>query len=371
MAVSREQVMDVLATINDPELHRSLVELDMVKSVEINEGRVDLAINLTIKGCPLKNEIEREVTTKVGAIPGVEKVNLAFGAMTDAERAATAAKLRGGQEPHAAGRQRSMQLLQRTTIIGVASGKGGVGKSTVTVNLAVALKKQGYSVGIIDADIYGFSIPRMMGNMKRPDVLDEKTILPVWSHGISFISAGSLVPEDQAIVWRGPMLGKMIENFLTDVQWGRLDYLLFDLPPGTGDVALSVAQLLPGTDMILVTTPQAAAAQVASRVGSMAARTNQRIIGVIENMAYFICDNCEKKHEIFGKGGAQALAANLGVEVLARLPLVGDVRLGSDVGDPVVESDENHPAAKGFWEAARKISRLAPPKVWTEELRVL
>lgn len=371
MAVTREQVMAVLETINDPELHKSLVELDMVKNLEISGGTVDLMVNLTIKGCPLKAQIEQEVTGKIKEIPGVEQVNLSFGAMNDAERAAVAAKVRGGAEPHAAGRQRSMQLLQRTTIIGIASGKGGVGKSTTTVNLAVALKKQGYNVGIIDADIYGFSIPRMMGNMQRPDVLDEKTILPVWSHGISFISAGSLVPEDQAIVWRGPMLGKMIENFLTDVQWGNLDYLLFDLPPGTGDVALSVAQLLPGTDMILVTTPQAAASQVASRVGSMAARTNQRIVGVIENMAYFICDNCDKKHEIFGKGGAQALAANLGVEVLARIPLVGDIRQGSDVGDPIVASDENHPAAKAYWEAARKIPKLAPPRVWTDELRIL
>lgn len=223
----------------------------------------------------------------------------------------------------------------------------------------------------MDADIYGFSIPRMMGNMSRPEQLDEQILLPVWAHGVRFISAGSLVPEDQAIIWRGPMLGKMLEQFLLNVQWGKLDYLLIDLPPGTGDVALSLSQMLPNTDLVIVTTPQAAAAQVATRVGSMSQRTNQRIIGVIENMAYFICDNCDKRHEIFGKGGAQALAANVGCEVIGRIPLTTDVRLGSDVGDPIVIDQPDHPASVAYLEAARRIAQMSPPKEWDDDLRIL
>ncbi len=370
MAVTRDQVVEALKSVNDPELHKSVVELDMVKDVQIDGGHVTVTINLTVVGCPLKAKFEQDVEAAVKRVPGVERVSTRFGAMTAEERAAVAAKVRGGQ-PHAEAAKSTMQMATQTTILGIASGKGGVGKSTTTVNLAVALKKQGYEVGIIDADIYGFSIPRMMGNMSRPESLDEQMLLPVWAHGVRFISAGSLVPEDQAIIWRGPMLGKMIEQFLTNVQWGRLDYLLIDLPPGTGDVAMSVAQMLPNTDLVLVTTPQAAAAQVASRVASMAQRTNQRILGVVENMAYFICDNCDKKHEIFGKGGAQALAANLGCDVLGRVPLVGDVRLGSDVGDPIVADNEEHPAAQVYREIAKQISKLSPPKVWSDELKIL
>ena len=370
MAITREQVLEALKVVNDPELHKSIVELDMVKDIQIEGGHVAVTVNLTVPGCPLKHRFQQDVEAALSKVPGVERVTVHFGAMSDQERAAVAAKVRGG-EPHRDARKSTMALASRTTIIGVASGKGGVGKSTTTVNLAVALKKLGYSVGIIDADIYGFSIPRMMGNMSRPQALDDQTLLPVWAHDIPFISAGSLVNEDQAIIWRGPMLGKMIEQFLLNVQWGKLDYLLIDLPPGTGDVALSVAQMLPNTELVLVTTPQAAAAQVASRVGSMAARTNQRILGVIENMAYFLCDQCEKKHFIFGKGGGQALAANLGCEVIAEIPLTPDVRLGSDVGDPIVADKENHPAAQAYLQAARKLAELAPPKVWSDELKVL
>ncbi|MFZ5814226.1 MAG: P-loop NTPase [Bacillota bacterium] len=370
MAVTREQVLEALKTVNDPELHKSVVELDMVKDIQIDGGHVTVTINLTVPGCPLKARFEKDVDAALKQIPGVERTTTLFGAMNAEERAAVAAKVRGGA-PHQDAARATMDLASRTTIIGVASGKGGVGKSTTTVNLAVALKQLGHSVGIIDADIYGFSIPRMMGNMSRPEQLDEQILLPVWAHGIPFISAGSLVNEDQAIIWRGPMLGKMIEQFLTNVQWGKLDYLLIDLPPGTGDVALSIAQMLPNTDLVLVTTPQAAAAQVASRVGSMAARTNQRIVGVIENMAYFLCDECEKKHFIFGKGGGAALAANLGCEVLSQIPLTTDVRLGSDVGDPIVADKADHPAAQAYLEAARKLAQLSPPKVWSEELRLI
>lgn len=369
MAVTREQVLEALKSVNDPELHRSIVELDMVKEIEIQGDHVTVTVNLTVVGCPLKARFEQDVEAALRQI-GVSQVTTKFGAMTPEERAAVAAKVRGNAGP-ADPAKATMALASRTTILGIASGKGGVGKSTTTVNLAVALKKLGYAVGIIDADIYGFSIPRMMGNMSRPEQLDDQMLLPVWAHDIPFISAGSLVNEDQAIIWRGPMLGKMVEQFLTNVQWGKLDYILIDLPPGTGDVALSIAQMLPNTDLVLVSTPQAAAAQVASRVGSMAAKTNQRIVGVIENMAYFLCDQCDKKHFIFGKGGGQALAANLGCEVLSQIPLTGDVRLGSDVGDPIVADKENHPAAQAYLEAAKKLAKLAPPKVWSDELRML
>lgn len=368
MAITRELVLSALKSVNDPELHKDVVELDMVKDIQIDATHVTVTINLTVKGCPLKFKFEQDVETALKKI-GAEKVTTLFTAMTDAERAAVAAKVRGGA-PHANAAQSTMEMAMKTTIIGVASGKGGVGKSTTTVNLAVALKRLGYSVGIIDADIYGFSIPRMMGNMSRPEQLDEQMLLPVWAHGIPFISAGSLVAEDQAIIWRGPMLGKMIEQFLTNVQWGKLDYLLIDLPPGTGDVALSISQMLPNTDLVLVTTPQAAAAQVAIRVASMAERTNQRIVGVIENMSYFVCEH-GSKYEIFGKGGAQALAANLGCDVLARVPLVADIRLGSDVGDPIVADKEDHPASQQYLEAAKKLVEASPPKVWSDELRLL
>lgn len=372
MALTREAVMEALRAVQDPELHRSIVDLDMVKDVRIEGNDVTVVINLTVPGCPLKAHFQRDVAQRLReAFPEVGRVNVEFGAMTDQERAAVAAKVRGGSPGAAAATPATAELAARYRIIGVASGKGGVGKSTTTVNLAVALRQLGYKVGIIDADIYGFSIPRMMGNMSRPVVLDEQTIVPVESHGVKFISAGSLVDEGTPIIWRGPMLGKMIEQFLTHVLWGDLDYLLLDLPPGTGDVPLSVAQMLPKTDIIIVTTPQAAASQVASRVGAMAQKTNQRVIGVIENMAYFICDNCQKEHFIFGKGGAEALAKSLGTEVIARIPLEGEVRLGGDVGDPVVIDRPDSPAAQAFLAAARRVAEVAPPPVWSDELRVL
>jgi len=361
MAVTREQVMEALKSVNDPELHRNVVELDMVKGVDIDGGHVAVTINLTVKGCPLKARFENDVEAALKKIPGVERVTTYFDAMTPEERAAVASKVRNGA-PHADAAKTTMQLAMKTTIIGVASGKGGVGKSTTTVNLAVALKKLGYEVGIIDADIYGFSVPRMLGNLNRPTPVQEDMLLPLQAHGVRFISAGSFVDEDTPIVWRGPMLGKMLDNFLNEVFWGELDYLLLDLPPGTGDVALSISQMLPGSDMLIVTTPQAAASQVAQRVGKMAEKTNQRILGVVENMSYFICPNCSTKHEIFGKGGAQAVAARLGVEVIGRIPMTTDLRLGSDIGDPVVASNPEDPAAKAFLETADALVRLTPPK---------
>lgn len=369
MAITREAVTEALKQVNDPELGRNVVELDMVKAVEIEGNKVAVTINLTVPGCPLKHHFTDDVQAKIkAAIPAVEQVFVNFDSMNDQERAAVAQKVRGGAE------RKSSPLMEhnaKTRLIAVASGKGGVGKSTATVNLACALAKLGHSVGILDCDVYGFSIPRMMGNMRRPILLDEQTIVPLENHGVKFISAGSLVDEDTPIIWRGPMLGKMIEQFLTNVLWGDLNYLLMDLPPGTGDVALSVAQMLPRSDYILVTTPQQAASQVAQRAAAMAQRTNQRVLGIVENMSYFVCGNCEKEHFIFGKGGADALAANLGVEVLARVPLTEAVRLGGDIGDPVVVEQPDSLPAQAYLRAADKVVQLAPPPVWSDELRIL
>ncbi len=362
---TKEQIIEALRPIQDPELHKSIVELDMVKHVSECDGIVKVVINLTIQGCPLKAVFEKEVEEKLLQLPGITNVNLEFGAMTEQERVAVAQKVHGGAGTGPGGVYKQNPFADPkspTRLINVASGKGGVGKSTTTVNLAVALSKRGYHVGIMDCDIYGFSVPRMLGNLNRPTPVREDMLLPLQAHGVRFISAGSFVDEDTPIVWRGPMLGKMLDNFLNEVYWGELDYMLLDLPPGTGDVALSISQMLPGSDMVIVTTPQAAAAQVAQRVGKMAEKTNQKVLGVIENMAYFICPNCSTKHEIFGKGGAQAVAARLGVDVIGRIPITGELRLGSDVGDPVVASNPEDPAAKAFFETVDNLVRLAPPK---------
>lgn len=368
---TKEQVLDVLKDIEDPELRKSIVELDMVKNIAICDDIVDIKINLTIQGCPLQSVIQQEVNEKLRQkLPEIKQVNVQFGAMNDQERVAVAQKMRGGGAGAEGGmgpggvykRNPFADPNSPTRLITVASGKGGVGKSTTTVNLAVALAKLGFHVGIMDCDIYGFSVPRMLGNMGRPVPIQEDMLLPLQAHGVRFISAGSFVDEDTPIIWRGPMLGKMLDNFLNEVFWGELDYLLLDLPPGTGDVALSLSQMLPGADMVIVTTPQAAASQVAQRVGKMAEKTQQKVIGVIENMSYFVCPNCSTPHEIFGKGGAEAVAARLGTELLGKIPLTADLRLGGDVGDPVVVAHPDDPAAKAFAQVAAELARVAPPK---------
>lgn len=364
---TKEQVLEILKDVQDPELHKSVVELDMVKNIAICDGVVSVKINLTVQGCPLKSVIEEDVKQKLLSLPEVERVSVEFGAMTEEERGAVATKVRGGAAGAGPGgiwkKNRFADAESTTRIINVASGKGGVGKSTTTVNLACALAQRGFKVGIVDCDIYGFSVPRMMGNMSRPVPLQQDMLLPVLAHGVKFISAGSLVDEDTPIIWRGPMLGKMIDNFLNEVFWNELDYLLFDLPPGTGDVALSLSQMIPNAEMVIVTTPQAAAAQVAQRVGKMAERTNQKVLGVIENMSYFVCDKCNEPHEIFGKGGAQAVANHLHTELLAKVPLTNPLRQGGDIGEPVVVAHPEDPAAKAFLECADALVRLAPPKV--------
>ncbi|NLN27087.1 MAG: Mrp/NBP35 family ATP-binding protein [Firmicutes bacterium] len=344
--IDRQQVMDALAEVHDPELHKSIVELNMVRDVQIDGRNVKVTVALKTAGCPLKDTIRRSVEERLARIPGVGRVEVELGAMTPEERAAMfAAKF---SSPITA-------PDSKTQVIGVASGKGGVGKSTVTVNLAAALRKQGYAVGVLDCDIYGFSVPRMVGiEGVKPTVLDGK-ILPIPAHGMKVMSIGNFVPDNSPVIWRGPMLGKILRQFLTDVVWGELDFLLLDLPPGTGDMALDVAQLLPNSTLLIVTTPQVVAAGVASRAAQMSFKTNQRILGVVENMSAFVCPCCGEKTPIFGEGGGQKLAEELNVPLLAQLPLTMEARTLGDEGTPVAIAGEGV-MAEAFAELAERVA---------------
>lgn len=350
--VTEAQVMEALKDVMDPEIHQSIVDLNMVRRVQIDNGNVTVDVALTIAGCPMQSEIRTSVENKVRSLPGVENVVVNLGAMNDEERQQLTERLHG---PKKAAKSPIMDPDSKTRIIMVASGKGGVGKSTVTANLAVALARMGKKVGILDADIYGFSIPRMMGAMKQPTALDESTIIPVESNGVKLISMGSFVSEDTPVIWRGPMLGQALEQFLKDVLWGDLDYMLIDSPPGTGDIALSTMQMLPRSRVLIVTTPQASAFKVASRVGIMAQKINLPLLGVVENMAYFICDSCEKHHYIFGQGGGEQVAADLGTRLLAQIPLGADIREQGDNGEPVALQTAESPAGREFVELAKHI----------------
>lgn len=343
--IEEKQVMDALAEVQDPELHKSIVELNMVRDLQISGSDIKVTVALTTAGCPLKDNIRESVEDRLSQIPGVGKIEVNMGAMTQEERAQLfATKF---SSPITAPES-------KTQVIGVASGKGGVGKSTVTVNLAAALRKQGHSVGILDCDIYGFSVPRMVGiERTRPTVLDGK-ILPIPAHGMKVISMGNFVPDNSPVIWRGPMLGKILRQFLTDVVWGDLDYLLLDLPPGTGDMALDVAQLLPTSSLIIVTTPQVVAAGVASRAAQMSFKTNQRILGVVENMSTFVCPCCGEQTPIFGEGGGQSLAEELSVPLLSQLPLTMEARTLGDEGTPVAIASEGV-LATAYAELAQRV----------------
>jgi ATP-binding protein involved in chromosome partitioning len=326
-AVNEKIILEALKGVEDPELHRAIVDLNMVDKIEYSDGIVDIKIKLTVPGCPLKHKIGDDVTAALKKIPGVEKVNLEFSYMTPEERTTLTAKMTG---------QTSSPIFDDAkigNIIAVASGKGGVGKSTVTVNLAYALKNAGYSVGVIDADVYGFSIPRMMAVNSLPTVIDE-TMIPVIKDGIKVMSMGFFVEEDQAVIWRGPMLHKVIVQFLTQVFWDKLDFLLIDLPPGTGDVTLSIAQTVRESYLLVVTTPQPAASGVAQRVVELAKKANFRMLGIVENMSYFIAPDGSKQY-IFGEGGGKELAAKLGEPLFCQIPLETAVREGGDSGKPI------------------------------------
>jgi ATP-binding protein involved in chromosome partitioning len=355
--VTREEVYAALGQVLDPDIHKPITELDMVRDVTIDgAGVVTVEVLLTIPGCPLKDRITREVTAAVSPLPGVSGVVVDLGTMTEEQRQAMVARLRGGQQQP----QRKISFWgdeSSTRVLAVASGKGGVGKSSVTVNLAAALASQGHRVAVIDCDIYGFSVPRMLGATGRP-VGFNGMIMPLEAHGVRVISIGFFIDAGKPVMWRGPMLHRAVQQFLTDVYWGELDYVLADLPPGTGDVSISLAQLLPGAEMLLVTTPQEAAERVAVLAGKFALQNQMRVAGVIENMSYFVCPNCDERHHIFGQGGGDALARELGTELLGRVPLDVRLREGGDTGKPLVLSDPDAPASQALLAVAGKL----PPR---------
>ncbi|RJK98038.1 Mrp/NBP35 family ATP-binding protein [Vallicoccus soli] len=351
-----------LATVQDPEIHRPITELGMVKDVRVgDDGRVRVEVYLTVAGCPLKDKITRDVTAAVGAVPGVAGVEVVLDVMSDQQRRDLQTSLRGGQA------EREIPFAapgSLTRVYAVASGKGGVGKSSVTVNLAAALAARGLKVGVVDADIYGHSVPRMLGVTGRPTQV-EQMILPPSAHGVKVISIGMFVADNAPVVWRGPMLHRALQQFLADVFWGDLDVLLLDLPPGTGDIAISVAQLLPGAELLVVTTPQQAAAEVAERAGAIATQTRQHVVGVVENMAWLPCPHCGERVDVFGSGGGQTVSDGLTRLLGAPVPLLGqvplDVRLreGGDQGVPLVLTDPAAPAAQALGAVADRLSTRA------------
>lgn len=351
------QVREALLSVLDPEIGKPIEEIGMLKSIEIDGGLVTVHVLLTIEGCPLRDRITADVTGAVAPLEGVERVVVDLTPMSEEQRGSLASQLRGGKPDNP-----QFFTDGSTTVIAVASGKGGVGKSSVTVNLAVALAAQGHRVGILDADVWGFSIPRMMGATGQP-VGFNNMIMPLEAHGVKIISMGFFVPEETPVIWRGPMLHKAIQQFLGDVYWGDIDVLLADLPPGTGDVSISLASFLPGASMLVVTTPQEAARKVAERAGKMAEQTKLRAIGVIENMSYFACPHCGERTSIFGDGGGQEAADTLGVPLLGQIPLVPALREGGDEGTPIVVSEPESPAALALTEAAGALLKITTSKI--------
>ncbi|MEQ4716870.1 Mrp/NBP35 family ATP-binding protein [Nonomuraea sp. B19D2] len=362
MALTQEQVTVALATVIDPEIRRPITDLDMVKSIDIApDGVVRVGVFLTVAGCPLKDTIRRDVTNAVAKLDGVTGVQIELDVMSTEQRKALQTKLRGNRGP-----EKEIPFNQPgslTRVFAVASGKGGVGKSSVTVNLAAAMAANGMKVGIVDADIYGHSVPRMLGADERPTKVEDMIMPPV-AHDIKVISVGMFKPEGNTpVVWRGPMLDRALHQFLADVYWGDLDILLLDLPPGTGDIAISVAQRLPTAELLVVTTPQMAAAEVAERAGSIAAQTHQQIAGVIENMAWLPCPHCDERIAVFGEGGGQTVADALTRTLGARVPLLGQVpidlrlREGGDEGKPLVLTEPDSPAAAELRKIASSLSK--------------
>jgi ATP-binding protein involved in chromosome partitioning len=380
MSVSATDVIEALRPVEDPELHRSIVDLNMVRDVVVDGAAVRLTVALTIPGCPLKAEIQRRVTDAVEALDGISTVALDFTSMTDEERAALRQQLHGdpaataGSQPahgHAEGRAIPFaDPASRTRVLLIASGKGGVGKSSVTTNLAIALAQRGRKVAVVDADVWGFSIPRMLG-VERPPVLIDQMIVPPEAYGVTCISMGFFVQEDQPVIWRGPMLHKALEQFLTDVYWDEPDYLVVDLPPGTGDISISLAQFLPRAELYVVTTPQPAAQKVAQRAAFMAEKVRLDVKGVIENMSWFTGDD-GTRYEIFGAGGGEELAGRIEVPLLGKVPLVPELREGGDAGRPITAVDPDSEAAAAFRAIAEQVDvALAPTRRFNPELKII
>ncbi len=353
---TEEQVLERLATVDDPEINKPITELGMVEQIAIEGARVGVKIKLTVPGCPMKDTITREVTAAVMALDDVDDVQVAFGSMNDQERQELSASLR--EQSGAANPQLNIEFADPnspTKVIAIASGKGGVGKSSVTVNLAASLAAQGHKVGVLDADIWGYSIPRMMGVEGRP-VAFEGMVMPLQGHGCKVISIGFFTDPDRSVIWRGPMLHRALQQFLGDVYWGELDFLLCDLPPGTGDIAISLAQMLPNADMLVVTTPQQAAQKVALRAGKATEQTGMQVAGVIENMAGFTCTSCGEHHELFGAGGGDELAEALDTELLGRIPIDPRLLEGGDAGTPLVLSQPDAPASQAIIRLAETLA---------------
>ncbi len=335
---TREEILAALALVIDPELRKPVTELDMVRELRIDGADVAVTIALTVVGCPLRSSFEEQVARHVGTLPSVASVTLHFDVMTPGERAALTTKLRGGAEP------KGVQLPATTRVIAVASGKGGVGKSSLTVNLASALASLGHEVGVLDADIYGHSIPHMLGIHRKPVVVDKMIVPPV-AHDLKLMSIGFFLDGNEPVMWRGPMLHRALEQFLQDVHWGEIDVLVVDMPPGTGDVSISLGQLLPRAEAVIVTTPQPLAQEVASRAATMAKKTGMCVVGVVENMT----------SGVFGAGGGERLAAELGVAMLGHVPLDARLRESADAGVPLVVSDPESVPAQAIFELTRAI----------------
>jgi ATP-binding protein involved in chromosome partitioning len=340
MEPSRDAILKALEHVIDPELKRPVTELDMVRSVEIDGGDVSVTIALTVAGCPLRDSFQTQVVEHVGQVPGVERVRLGFDVMSPEEKAALTTKLRGGVEQ----RSKGISVDRNTRVLAIASGKGGVGKSSLTVNLAAAFSRLGHRTGVLDADVYGHSIPHMLGVTQRPVVVDQMIVPPV-KDDLKLMSIGFFLEDNSPVMWRGPMLHRALEQFLSDVHWGDLDILLVDMPPGTGDVSISLGQLLPRAEAVIVTTPQPLAQEVASRAATMAQKTGLRVAGVVENMS----------SDVFGTGGGEQLAAELGVPLLGRVPLEAALRESGDAGLPVVLRDPQSASAQAIQEIAHTI----------------
>jgi ATP-binding protein involved in chromosome partitioning len=352
---TREQILEALRVVIDPELRQDIVTLGMVRSIKVSDGGVaDVTVSLTTPGCPIRSHFQTSVATAARGVEGVTHVNVAFDVLSDQEKAGLQQKLgRPGGLPEGA-------LAQVANVTCVGSGKGGVGKSSLTVNLAAALRAEGKKVGVLDADVWGYSIPRMLGlGAERPKVSGERKIIPLEAHGLKVMSIGFFLDEDEAVVWRGPMLHKALTQFLEDVAWGELDHLLIDLPPGTGDVSMTLSQLLPQAQFVIVTTPQAAAQKVARRAAQMADKVSLEIAGVIENMSGFTTPDGQR-FPIFGEGGGQLLADELDVPLLGKVPLTMALREQADAGVPLIEADPDDAAAQAVRHAARGLIALMP-----------
>ena len=351
-----EQILKALEVVIDPELRKSIVELGMVRSIEqADDGKVAVIVSLTTAGCPIRNHFETAVAEAVGGLDGVTGVSVSFDVLSDTEKGELQRKLGRGSLPEGA-------LAQVSNVVCIGSGKGGVGKSTITANIAAALAAEGKRVGVLDADVWGYSIPRMFGVTGRPPVSPERKIMPLEAGGVKIMSIGFFVEEDAAVVWRGPMLHKALTQFLEDVEWGQLDFLLVDLPPGTGDVSMTLAQLLPQAQFVIVTTPQQTAQKVARRSADMANKVNLEVAGVIENMAGFVTPDGER-YQIFGEGGGQELADEIQVPLIAKVPLTMPLREQADAGVPLVISDPDDPAAQAIRQAARGLIAIFPAEL--------